>query len=131
MEIKKVEIYSRKKPRIGGSTDVETSQHVIIWDDGGVYFTASNDLYEERNLRTIDKNIGTNYAYDIMMKLANYYLDDKAWGVVPGMGTYRLIITDSEHTEHWFYGSLSGAHKALSDYIAWRVGIPDVMLFGE
>lgn len=133
MEITKISIYSNRQKlnRLDYLDEVEQTLTILI--NGDVYLDTV--IYGEGYGQYKDGRHEMIYigdqGFEIIKYISLYFAKYGSWGIVPGLGSWRLTMTDAEGKDYMYYGSLTGAHNDLTHFIRERVSFDDLCIFSR
>ncbi|MBO6048033.1 MAG: hypothetical protein J6P61_09880 [Erysipelotrichaceae bacterium] len=133
MEITKVSVYSNRKKIHHMDYLDEVEQTLTVLINGDVYLDTV--IYGEGYGQYQDGRHEHVYVgdqgFEIIKYVSLYFAKHGSWGIVPGLGSWRLTMTDSEGKDYMYYGSLTGAHNELTNYIRERVNLDGLCVFSN
>lgn len=139
MNIKNIKLTSYASTwKIIPTAGQELEQKLTINASGRVWlsrYEAPEDFGKYKLKAKEQFSIGKNNAEDILNETAHYFFNRKEEMIAMDAGTWDLIITEIDGTEHKFFGSMIGLYekdgKSLSKLIKRKVGKESLLLFGN
>ena len=134
MEIKKITIFATKAKVSHLRPEDEVEQFLVVDIDGHIYFHSiyyGGGYRQYQEGRTLEFFIDGNESFNIINYVCNYFAKHGSWGVIPGLGSWKMTMMDNEEKNYEYYGSLTGAHNELTDYIRQRIHIDNLYVFSN